>query len=292
MPGMADPSEQARPLESFEREGLRFDVIDRGPSAGEPVVLLHGFPQDATAWQGVTTRLTAAGYRTLAPDQRGYSPAARPRSVDAYRDRALVDDVWALLDAAGLGQVHLVGHDWGAYVAWSAAADRPDRVHTLCALSVPHPYAIRTALRSGKAMRSWYMAVMMVPGLAEVLLRPGSSRFAWLLGGLPPEQVEHYVARMSEPGAFTAALNWYRALPHSLRHAEVHVGRIVRPTLFVWGSSDPSISRAAAAATAASVGAPFTETVLDKAGHWLPETREAQVSDLLLQHLSRHPLTP
>ena len=100
-------------MERFERDGLIFDVVDSGPGDGEPVVLLHGFPQDSSSWTAVSQALNHAGYRTLAPDQRGYSPGARPPGRQHYTDRHLVDDVWALLDAAGLNQAHVVGHDWG-----------------------------------------------------------------------------------------------------------------------------------------------------------------------------------
>lgn len=133
--------------------GLTFDLRVGGPADGDPVVLLHGFPQNAAEWDGVTARLNAAGYRTYAPDQRGYSPSARPDGVDAYALDHLVADVLSLLDHLGLASAHVVGHDWGAIVAWHLTARHPDRVRTLTALSVGHPRAFVTALRSDPDQR-------------------------------------------------------------------------------------------------------------------------------------------
>jgi pimeloyl-ACP methyl ester carboxylesterase len=273
-------------MDSFEREGLRFDVTDCGPLDGEPVVLLHGFPQDSSSWSEVGAALNAAGYRTLAPDQRGYSPGARPSSVRAYTDRHLVDDLWALLDTAGLAEAHIVGHDWGAAVAWAAAADRPERVTSLSAFSVPHPAALREAMRRGRALRSSYLALFLVPGLPERLLKPGSKRWGWFLQGLPPERIRHYGARMAQPGAFSAALAWYRALPKYARTPGLRVGTITAPTLFAWGTADPTVAIAAAESTRAHVAGPYTYRVLEGAAHWLPETRPGEVAELLLAHLA------
>ena len=124
------------------RPGVRLDVRDDGPPDGEPVLLLHGFPQDGTSWSGVAPVLRRAGLRTLVPDQRGYSPGTRPRGRRAYRLELLVQDAVALLDAAGLERAHVVGHDWGGIVAWTLAAHRPERTASLTVASVPHPRAL------------------------------------------------------------------------------------------------------------------------------------------------------
>lgn len=157
-------------LTSFGRDGLVFDVVDRGPLDGEVVVLLHGFPQRASSWDLLAPLLHASGYRTLAPDQRGYSPRARPRGRFSYRMSQLTKDVVALIEAAEPGhKVHVVGHDWGAAVAWTVAAARPDAVATLTALSVPHPAAFMRALfTSRQFLLSWYMYVF------QLALDPGA----------------------------------------------------------------------------------------------------------------------
>src|SRR3954466_9146456 len=141
-------------LTQFTSEGLTFDVADAGPVDGEAVVALHGFPQTSAAWAAVTPLLTDAGYRVLAPDQRGYSPGARPHEISAYTMSHLCGDVVALADAAGVQRVHLLGHDWGAAVGWALAATRPERVQTLTAVSVPHPAALVRSLLGSPALRA------------------------------------------------------------------------------------------------------------------------------------------
>src|SRR5919199_5619450 len=175
-----------------------FDVRDGGPPDGEPVVLLHGFPQDSSAFDRLSPALHSAGLRTIAPDQRGYSPGARPGGRSAYRMREVVDDVLALLDAAGLSSAHVVGHDWGGIAAWALAARHPWRVRTLTALSVPHPAAMAQAMaHSDQALRSGYMAFFQLPAVPEAVLLAGGGallRRSLRQGGLPGDVVDRYVA--------------------------------------------------------------------------------------------------
>ena len=272
-------------LATFRRDGLEFDVADTGPIEGDCVVLLHGFPQDATCWDQVAPQLHQEGYRTLAPDQRGYSPGARPSGAGSYRVRELVDDVLAMMDAAEVRSAHVVAHDWGAVVAWALASDQPDRVSTLTNLSVPHPAAFKAAAWRGQAVRSWYMGLFQVRGASERVLRPGSRLWGQFMKGLPEAFAAHYAARMSEPAALTGALSWYRALPLDLRHASVRVGRIAVPTLYVWGARDPALGRTAAEMTHQYVTADYRFEALPNAGHWLPEAHADDVTPLLLEHL-------
>src|SRR3954469_15540296 len=158
-------------MQTFERSGLVFDVRDRGPADGEPVVLLHGVPQDSTSWHAVEPLLHAGDLRTLALDQRGYSSRARPLHRGDYRISELVDDVLALLDAAGLSSVHVAGHDWGGAVAWQLAGLHPERVRSLTVLSTPHPRALLVAARkSTQLLRSGYMAFFQLPILPELII--------------------------------------------------------------------------------------------------------------------------
>jgi pimeloyl-ACP methyl ester carboxylesterase len=273
-------------VDSFQRDGLTFDVIDGGPPDGEPVVLLHGFPQDSTAWNQVSPALHQAGLRTLAPDQRGYSPMARPRGRGRYRLRETADDVLALLDAAGLESAHVVGHDWGGVVAWGLAAWYPDRVRTLTSLSTPHPAALTKAMTtSDQALRSYYMALFQLPLLPErLLLSGGGTPLRRMLrgGGLSREAAAHYVARMREPGALSAALGWYRAMPLGLRD---RVGTVRVPTLHVWSTGDTFLGRAGTDATAQFVDAPYRLEVLDGVTHWLPELAAERVAELVTAHV-------
>jgi pimeloyl-ACP methyl ester carboxylesterase len=277
-------------VDSFRRNGLVFDVRDSGPAEGEPVLLLHGFPQDGTAFDAVLPRLHEAGLRTLVPDQRGYSPGARPAGRRAYRLAETVADAVALLDAAGVERAHVVGHDWGGAVAWALGAAHAGRVRTITSLSTPHPAAMtRSLVTSDQALRSYYMALFNVPALPErlMLARGGEPlRRALLRGGLPPERAEHYVARMREPGALSGALGWYRALPWGVQEP---VGTVRVPTLHVWSTGDTFLGRAATEASAAHVDAPYRLEVLEGTPHWLPELAADRVAELVTEHVRAHP---
>jgi pimeloyl-ACP methyl ester carboxylesterase len=250
------------------------------------VILLHGFPEDSGCWAGVTPALNAAGYRTLAPDQRGYSPGANPPSRRDYLVAALAADVVALADAAGAATFDLVGHDWGAAVGWYLAAAHPDRVRSLAALSVPHPGAFAASMaHSTQALRSWYMVAGQVPRLPELLLakRRGAVFEAGLRrGGLDAGAAARVAARTQQPGGMTGPLNWYRALPLG----RWHLGPSPVPTLFVWGDQDRFVTRVAAAGCADHVTGPFRSETLPGVSHWIPDEVPDRVAALLLEHLS------
>ncbi len=274
-------------MDSYRRDGLTFDVRDGGPPDGEPVVLLHGFPQDSTAWARVTPALNQHGLRTLAPDQRGYSPMARPSGRACYRLRETTDDVLALLDAADLESAHVVGHDWGGLVAWALAAWHPARVRTLTSVSVPHPAAMAKAVvTSEQLLLSSYMGVFQVPFLPErLMLADGGRPLRAMLrrGGLPDDVVDRYVARMREPGALSAALGWYRALPWSAREP---VGRIRGvPTLHVWSTEDAFLGRTATEATEQFCDPPYRLEVLEGVSHWVPELASDRLAELVTAHV-------
>jgi pimeloyl-ACP methyl ester carboxylesterase len=277
---------KAGDVDSFQRDGLTFDVRDAGPADGEPVILLHGFPQDSAAWDQVAPALHQAGLRTLAPDQRGCSPMARPRGRGRYRLRETTADVLALMDAAGLESAHVVGHDWGGMVAWALAAWHPDRVRTLSVLSVPHPAAMAKAMvTSDQALRSYYMFAFQLPLLPErLLLSGGGTPLRRMLrgGGLSREAAAHYVARMREPGALSAALGWYRAMPLSTRD---RVGTVRVPTLHVWSTGDAFLGRAGIEDTARFVDAPYRLEIIEGVSHWLPELAADRVAELVTTHV-------
>jgi pimeloyl-ACP methyl ester carboxylesterase len=264
-------------MDSYLRSALRFDVIDSGPADGEAVVLLHGFPQQPSTWDEVTARLNDAGLRTLVPTLRGYTPTNRPRPRRAYATTETTADVVALLDAAGLEQAHVVGHDWGAGPAWGMGSWFPERAASLTVLSTPHPAAFTRSLRaSEQALRSWYMAFFQVPALPEVLVRRTLER-TLVLSGLPADRASTYAAAMSEPGALSGAINWYRGIPFTPERFR----RIRVPTTYVWGRHDPALGRYGAEATAAYVTGPYTFVDLD-AGHWLPECEPEAVTEAIL----------
>jgi pimeloyl-ACP methyl ester carboxylesterase len=257
--------------------GLTFDVHEGGPADGEPVLLLHGFPQDSREWELVTPRLHAAGLRTYALDQRGYSPGARPAGVADYRLAEIVADAAAVLDALGAGSAHVVGHDWGASVAWHLAGRHPARVRTLTALSVPHPGALDEAVRQGWAQRLKlaYVPLFRRPGLAEQML--GGATLRWMLAPAGKERAAAYAAAMAEPGRLTAALNWYRA--NGLRDAALGPVRV--PTTYVWSTKDVVV-RQGAEANARFVEADYRLVVLPGISHWQPEEAPDAVAQAIV----------
>lgn len=271
-------------MDSYRRGDLVFPVLDTGPPEGEPVLLLHGFPQDSTSWSGVGPLLNARGLRTLAPDQRGYADTAAPRSRRAYSMRELGLDAIALLDAAGLDRAHVVGHDWGGAVAWYLAARHTARICTATVLSTPHPAAMTwSLLRSRQALMSGYMAAFQLPVLPERYLAPRMRAF-YRSTGMPREAAERYAARFADPASLRGPLGWYRALP--LTRTRIGLSRV--PTTYVWGSDDVALGRVAAERSAHYVAENYRFVEL-RAGHWLPETHPAQVADEILRRVAGGP---
>ncbi|HTT95141.1 MAG TPA: alpha/beta fold hydrolase [Solirubrobacterales bacterium] len=267
-------------ITSYERGGLTFDVIDEGPLDGSPVVLLHGFPQRATSWAKVTPLLGEAGFRTYAPDQRGYSPGARPRGRRAYRATELVDDVVALIDRIG-APIHLVGHDWGAAIAWGVAARHADRLSSLTAVSVGHSQAFLRSLRTvDQARRSWYMGLFQLPLVPERLLS-GRWFVSKFLGGtgMTEEMLATYRAEMVAGGALTGGLNWYRAIPFELSE---DIPAVSVPTAFVWSDGDKALGRRMAELTAEYVDGPYEFVELTGASHWIPDERPAELAEAII----------
>ncbi|HUL98798.1 MAG TPA: alpha/beta fold hydrolase [Mycobacterium sp.] len=280
-------------MKQYRRGDLTFDYIDEGPADGPVVVLLHGFPQLNTSWNAIIDRLTARGYRCIAPNQRGYSPGARPTRRRDYRAAELVEDVRALLDAVGAQRVHLVGHDLGAAVAWGAADTLRDRVATLTSFSVPHPAAFAKALVSSRqGLASWYMYFFQLPWLPErLLLAPhgAGTRLSHSLraAGQTAQAADRDVRAMSAPGMLTAALNWYRAIP--LSNPRRAVGKISAPTMYVWSDNDVALTEKPARDTANYVTGEYRFEILHGA-HWIPDEQPDKAADLLLEWFDAHPI--
>ncbi|MFF3071354.1 alpha/beta fold hydrolase [Kitasatospora sp. NPDC057936] len=265
-----------------------FDALAAGPADGELVLLLHGFPEFADCWTAELTALAAAGYRAVAVDQRGYSPDARPEDIADYAVEHLVADALGFADALGSPRFHLVAHDWGGLVAWALASAHPERLHSLTVLATPHPEALFEAMNNGSDQRerSQYVKLFRQPGnVAEHgMLADDAARLHTLYrGALTEELIESNVRRLTEPGALTAGLNWYRAINDELR---VPAGEITVRTLFVWGTEDMALGRDAAELTAKHVSAPYRFVPLEGATHWLPEADADRIMPLLLEHLA------
>ncbi|MFS4095315.1 alpha/beta fold hydrolase [Streptomyces sp. AF1A] len=272
---------------SISTAGGVFDATVAGPPEGRPVLLLHGFPQTRLAWQRQIAALAAHGYRVVAPDQRGYSPRARPRRPEDYRISRLVDDVVAITEELGWATFDVVGHDWGGAVAWWTADAHPGRVRTLTVVSTPHPGALAAALRTDEDQRkrSLYMIDWReTPATEERMLAHDARELRALYAGkVPRESVEAYVRHLSEPGALTAALNWYRA-----GRPDGSIGTVDVPTLYVWSTGDRAFGATPAQETGRWVSGPYRFETLQGVSHWIPEEAPEALNRLLLDQLRAH----
>lgn len=268
------------------------DLVFRTRLAGEGdrlVVLLHGFPQTSWMWRRVIPALAAEGYRVAAPDQRGYSPGARPDDVEAYGFESLTGDVVGLAAALGHERFDVVGHDWGGAVAWGTAARFPDKVRSVTSVSTPHSAALVESMGApsgDQANKSSYMALFGAEkGKAEaVLLGEGADGLrgvyeSWGLGTREGDDVEAYVEELSDEPTLSAALNWYR------RGFEwATVGPVEVPALYVWGTEDVALGREGAELTEKYVRGRYRFVVLDGVDHWVAE----HAGDRLLAELKAH----
>lgn len=270
--------------------GFTFTAFVAGPKDGVPVLLLHGFPQSRHAWTAQIDVLAGAGFRCIAPDQRGYSPGARPPATEDYAADAIVGDALAIMDAMNAPRFHLVGHDWGGQIAWMTAIRAPQRIVTLSVLSRPHPAAFAEAWANDpeQPKRSGHHKSLLQPETIASL-RAGeleALRQMFRAQGVPAPNAERYIRTLAEPGALEAAIEWYRAAAVQLR---TPMPPVTVPTLFVWGDKDSTVGRYAAEATARFVDAPYAFLPIAGAGHFLTDQVPDPVNAALLTHL-RSPL--
>ncbi|MEU8775880.1 alpha/beta hydrolase [Streptomyces sp. NPDC048606] len=273
---------------------LTFDVEVGGPADGDPVLLLHGFPHNKESWTETAPLLHAEGLRTIAPDQRGYSDGARPAEVEAYRLEHLAADALGVLDALGITSAHVVGHDWGAAVAWYLAAHHPDRVRTLTALAIPHLDAYQHAYRVDEEQQhsSQYVEFLVSEGAAAHFLADGGAQlYAWFTqageGVLTDAQIERYVTTHRAPGVLDAALNWYRA--NNLLGDDLGFGPVTVPTTFVYSRTDTAVSELAVEKTADHVTGPYRLVTLEKTSHWQPQQDPDTVAAEIIRRVRTAP---
>ncbi len=272
--------------------GIRLHVVQCGPPAGPLVILLHGFPEFWWAWRRQIQVLAEAGYRVWAPDQRGYNLSDKPRPVRAYVLRELAADVLGLLGAAGRETAALVGHDWGAAVAWHLAAEHPDRFGRTAVLNVPHPLVFGRALRRSRRQlrKSWYVFFFQLPLLPEAFIR---LRQYWLgrqslrrssrRGTFSEADLAAYVAAWRQPGALRGMLNWYRAAARPPQRL-AGTGRVPGPLHIIWGEKDAFLEADLARQSLAYCDQ--GQLTYLKASHWVQHEEAAEVNRLLLAFLA------
>lgn len=272
--------------------GLVFEVSVAGAPDAPLVLLLHGFAVSRHLYDAQLPALAAAGFLAAAPNQRGYSPGARPdpAQVNHYDIELLIGDVLAMASAMGHGdrRIHLVGHDWGGSLAWDIAARWPERLASLTMLSRPHPAAFARALAEDpeQPQRSQHHKAFQDPGAATVLLADDAAaiRTRHAANGVPVDATAKHLAVLGSPPAIEAALAWYRARGKVYRE----IGPVTVPTLYIWGDADDTVGRMAAEGTADFVDAPYRFEVLAGVGHYAADQMPERVAALMIEHLRQH----
>jgi Predicted hydrolases or acyltransferases (alpha/beta hydrolase superfamily) len=271
-------------------DGEPFHVVEAGPTDGQLVVLLHGFPEFWYGWRDQIGPLAAAGYRVVVPDQRGYNRSPKPDDRAAYRLPRLADDVLGLIDASDRETASVVGHDWGGVVGWWLASERPARLDRFVAVQAPHPGVIRGTIRRSPVTlaRASHAVAFQLPVVPEVVSRA----FGWRLpktivrrtsmpGSFDEAEFRRYVAAWERPGAFTAMLNWYRA---NVRSPPDLSGSVDVSTRIVWGAAD-SFLPTQMAHDSTDYTTDVRTTVVPEATHWLQHDVPAKVTDAILDEL-------
>jgi pimeloyl-ACP methyl ester carboxylesterase len=272
----------------IEANGIRLNVVQDGPEEGPLVILLHGFPEFWYGWEQQIPYLATAGYRVWAPDQRGYNLSDKPDGIVAYTLDELGADVIGLIDAAGQKQAFLVGHDWGAIVAWWVAAVYPDRLAKLVSLNAPHGAVMQKVLRRSfsQLRKSWYMFFYQLPWLPEILAR----RQDWKMvvealtkssraGTFIPDDLDQYRQAWSQPNAFRSMLNWYRAMMQKTPKAPAST-RITVPTLLIWGAQDKFLGREMAQPSI-DLCDDGRLAFIEEATHWVQHEEAERVNELI-----------
>jgi pimeloyl-ACP methyl ester carboxylesterase len=261
--------------------GIEYEVV----GAGRPVLLLHGFPDSGRLWRHQVPALAGAGFQVIIPDLRGYGRSDKPGPVDAYSLPLLAGDVLAILTELEIGKAHVVGHDWGAALAWGLAALSPGNVDHLVALSVGNPVTFLRTLE--QRQKSWYMLLFQFPGIAERWLTEDDWANFRSWGGHP--DTGQVIAELEANGSLTPGLNWYRAnvSPGSWVGPPVQLPPVQAPTMGVWSTGDFALSEAQMTDSAANVAGPWRYERLDGPGHWMQLDAPEQVNALLLDFLPR-----
>ncbi|MDB5463158.1 MAG: hydrolase, alpha/beta fold family [Phenylobacterium sp.] len=278
----------------IQANGFDFAVDEAGE--GDRLALcLHGFPESRFSWRFQLPLLAQMGYRAWAPDLRGYGETEpKPRDVASYRVERLMQDVAALIDASGAREVTLIGHDWGAGLAWTFAANRIRPLERLVIMNVPHPAVFAEHLRRSprQMLRSWYMAFFQVPGLPERAMTANGARairraflgMAVDKSNFTRDVLDRYAADARRPGAMTGMVNWYRAAAQSPGKLAGPWPTIETPALVIWGEADAALGVELLDGTEAHVR-DLTVKRLPKVSHWVQQEAPEAVNAILREWL-------
>ncbi len=258
---------------------------------GDALIMLHGFPESLITWDGLGESAAAAGYRALAFDQRGYSPGARPDDIADYDIWLLVDDVIAVADHLGFERFHLVGHDWGAGVGWAVVAAYPERVLSWTGLSIPQTGVFMDGVVNDPEQRerSKYFGFIQRPIIPEFVLTViNNPLMNKVLDNTPNARQRKHLDVLQEPGALTAAMNWYRAMdPATLAVEPRLTAPVTVPTRFIWGTKDGVIAASVVERQRSRMQGPFDLYSLD-AGHGLMHEQPDTMAELILGHIGNY----
>jgi pimeloyl-ACP methyl ester carboxylesterase len=262
--------------------GVGIEVFVEGPDDGRPVLLMHGWPDSHDLWRHQVQALSRAGFRTIAPDLRGFGDSDKPAEVAAYQLKHTVADMLAVLDGVGVAKTHVVAHDWGAAAAWGFVSFLPEKVDRFVTLSVGHPLAFRDAGLEQR-MRSWYMLLFQFEGIAEQWLHENP----FIFGGHP--DTDNVARRMAEPGALTASLGWYRANAHprSLIGPPPELPPVTVPTMGIWSDGDVALTERQMLDSGKHVRGDWRYEKIEGAGHWMQLDAPDRLNALLLDFLQR-----
>ena len=275
--------------QSVQRDGVRIVYADHGPEDGTPVLMIHGFPDSVRLWRHQIPVLTDAGYRVVAPDLKGYGRSDKPESVSKYAIAEMAEDMLAVMDSAGIERAHLVGHDWGAGIAWYLAIRSPDRIRSLVALSVGYPTAFREAgLR--QLEKSWYMLLFQFEGIAEKWLSGNDWK---TLGNWTRNASErdHWIEDLSRPGALTAALAIYRANMGPKRLVEgaaLRLPPVEVPVMGVWSTDDMALTEKQMKSSERHIDAEWRYERIEDVSHWIPVEAPDRLNQLLTHWFAEH----
>jgi len=273
-------------FEFIPTNGIQLHTAIAGPENGDPVFLLHGFPDAWFGWEDQIGALAEAGFRVITPDQRGYNLSDKPLGVSNYRMVTLIEDILGLADGFGFDHFHLAGHDFGAMVSWNLAMRRPERLKSLAIANGPHPAVMQKYLRSNlsQMLKSWYAFFFQLPGLPERLVK--ANNWQILMRALPDdfteEQRNRYREAWSQPGAMTSMINWYRSSLRGSRRSRMP-SKIRVPTLVIWGQKDRHIGYEMAPLSV-DLCHDGRLVMFKDATHWVMHDKPGEVSQLLIQH--------